>query len=149
MTSARQDGGPSPYIEVWGDTVSPKHMWLSILMGVIVAPTAFLGSRWGFEASGVDPQLAGSYSLLVGLAACLVVAVVCANIFKPKRVLVESELGSREDAMDAIEAEVGPIGDPDEFAPADLAEVKQLGLYDDFKRRFEQNRAAATDEEKR
>lgn len=141
MTTADNNKGGSAYLEVWGDTVSTKHLWLSILMGVIIAPTAFLGSRWAFESSGVDPQLSGSYSLLVGLGACLVVAVIGANIFKPKRVLVESELGSREDAMDAIEAEVGPIGDPDTFPPAVLAEVTQLGLYDDFKRRFDQQGA--------
>lgn len=131
------------YIEVWGDTVSPRHLLYSILMGAGFATTIFLGGRWFLGFIGTEERLVGSYSLLIGIAACIVVAVVCARLFKPKRVLVEHEYGasSRESAMDAMEAEVGPIGDPDTFPPAVLEEVKTLGLYDDFKRRFEANQA--------
>ncbi|HIY67363.1 MAG TPA: hypothetical protein H9830_13940 [Candidatus Agrococcus pullicola] len=137
------------YIEVWGDTVSPRHLLYSIIMGVGFATSVFLGGRWLLRALGTDEQMVGSYSLLIGIGACIVVAVVCARFFKPKRVLVENEYGasSRESAMDAMEAEVGPIGDPDTFPPAVLEEVKMLGLYDDFKRRFEQNEAKNREEE--
>ncbi|WP_293699788.1 hypothetical protein [uncultured Agrococcus sp.] len=137
------------YIEVWGDTVSPRHLLYSIIMGVGFATSVFLGGRWLLRALGTDEQMVGSYSLLIGIGACIVVAVVCARLFKPKRVLVENEYGasSRESAMDAMEAEVGPIGDPDTFPPAVLEEVKMLGLYDDFKRRFEQNEANRNREE--
>jgi len=135
------------YLEVWGDTVSSKHLLWSILMGVGFATTVFLTAQWFFGTIGVDESMVGSYSLLVGLAACVAVAVVCARLFKPKRSLVETDAGSdsRESAMDAIEAEVGPIGDPDEFPAAVLEEVKMLGLYDDFKQRHErkQNEPAA------
>lgn len=133
------------YIEVWGDTVSPRHLLYSIIMGVGFATSIFLGGRWLLGAIGTEERLVGSYSLLIGIGSCIVVAVVCARLFKPKRVLVENEYGasSRESAMDAMEAEVGPIGDPDTFPPAVLEEVKMLGLYDDFKRRFEENRAKA------
>lgn len=135
------------YIEVWGDTVSPRHLLYSIIMGVSFASAVFLGGRWLLGQLGTDPQMIGSYSLLIGIGACIVVAVVAARLFKPKRVVVESELGagSRESAMDAIEAEVGPIGDPDQFPPAVLKEVQMLGLYDDFKQRYEQNRAVGRD----
>lgn len=34
--------------------------------------------------------------------------------------------------MDAIEAELGRLGDADELPAAALAEVKELGLYDDL-----------------
>lgn len=134
------------YIEVWGDTVSPRHLLYSIIMGVGFATAVFLGGRWLLGQLGIDPQMIGSYSLLIGIGACIVVAVVCARLFKPKRVVVETEHGSssRDSAMDAMEAEVGPIGNPDEFPPAVLEEVKMLGLYDDFKRRFEENRAKST-----
>lgn len=140
------------YLEVWGDTVSAKALLWSILMGVGVASAVFLTARWFFGYIGVDEAMVGSYSLLIGLGACVAVAVVCARLFTPKRVVVEADLGagSRESAMDTIEAEVGPIGDPDEFTPAVLEEVKMLGLYDDFKQRHLRNQAqtatAAADE---
>lgn len=131
------------YLEVWGDTVSSRHLLWAILMGVGFATTVFLTAQWALGAAGVQEGMVGSYSLLIGLAACVAVAVVCARLFKPKRSLVETDAGSdsRESAMDAIEAEIGPIGNPDEFPPAVLQEVKMLGLYDDFKQRYEQKRS--------
>lgn len=133
------------YLEVWGDTVSSKHLLWSILMGVGFATTVFLTAQWLLGRLGTDPAMVGSYSLLIGLAACVTVAVICARLFKPKRTLVETDVGtdSRESAMDSIEAEIGPIGDPDQFPPAVLEEVKMLGLYDDFKQRHIQKQSQA------
>lgn len=133
------------YLEVWGDTVSSKHLLWSILLGVGVATTVFLTAQWALDTLGTDPAMVDSYSLLIGLAACLAVAVVCARLFPPKRHLTEMDANSdsRESAMDAIEAEVGPIGDPDDFPRPVLEEVKMLGLYDDFKRRHQEKQSLA------
>ncbi|GLI31328.1 MULTISPECIES: hypothetical protein [Brachybacterium] len=138
MTQQSQsDPEKDTYLEVWGDTVSSEHLLCSVLLGVGFATTVFLTAQWLLAESGIDPAMVGSYSLLIGLAACVTVAVVCARLFKPKRDLLETDTGanSRETAMDSMEAEIGPIGDPDEFPAAVLEEVKMLGLYDDFKQR--------------
>ena len=52
-----------------------------------------------------------------------------------------------EDAMDAIENEIGPLGDPDELPASALAEVKELGLYEDLRAQHEKNVRKAVESE--
>lgn len=136
------------YLEVWGDTVDGRHLLLSILLGVGLATPAYLLAAWGFSQTDVEPALAKSYALLVGLGACVLTGVLAARIFPPKRVLVDAaaDAGSREEAMDAIEAEYGPLGDPDELPAPVLREVQELGLYEDLARQHAKRaaREAAT-----
>lgn len=123
------------YLEVWGDTVDGRHLLYSILIGVGLGTPAYLLAAWLFDqADGIDPALSKSYALLVGLGACVLTGVVNAKLFPPKRILVDAddEPGSREVAMDSIEQEFGPLGDPDELPPAVLREVRELGIYDDL-----------------
>ncbi|WP_413317732.1 hypothetical protein AA0Z99_12185 [Agrococcus sp. 1P02AA] len=125
------------YLEVWGDTVDGRHLLGAILIGVGLGTPAYLVAAWLFgQAEAIDPALSKSYALLVGLGACVLTGVISARIFPPKRVLVEAddEPGSREVAMDSIEQEFGPLGDPDELPAAVLREVKELGLYEDLAR---------------
>ncbi|UTX53452.1 hypothetical protein [Leucobacter aridicollis] len=122
-------------LEVWGDTVDSRHLLASIGLGVGIAVPAYFVAEWGFGLLTDGDPLAHSYSLVSGLAACVLAAVIAARFFKPKRVvrIGEESTGSREAAMDAIEAELGPLGDPDELPAATLAEVRELGLYDDLR----------------
>lgn len=123
------------YLEVWGDTVDGRHLLYSILIGVGLGTPAYLLAAWLFgQADSIDPALSKSYALLVGLGACVLTGVVNAKLFPPKRILVDAddEPGSREVAMDSIEQEFGPLGDPDELPPAVLREVRELGIYDDL-----------------
>ncbi|WP_298041188.1 hypothetical protein [uncultured Microbacterium sp.] len=132
-------------LEVWGDTVDGRHLLGSIGLGIGIAVPVFLVAQWGFgELTGGD-ALADSYALVAGLAACVLAAVIAANIFKPKRIVTigENHASSREAAMDAIEDEIGPLGDPDELPAAVLREVKELGLYDDFVAQHRKNVARA------
>lgn len=137
------------YLEVWGDTVDGRHLLYSILIGVGIATPAYLLAAWLFGQSGLEGGLSKSYSLLVGLVACLLAAVVSARAFPPKRILTEptDEPGSREDAMDAIEAEYGPLGDPDELPAPVLREVQELGLYEDLKAQHAKHAAKAEQQE--
>ncbi|MCH1881698.1 hypothetical protein [Agrococcus sp. ARC_14] len=132
------------YLEVWGDTVDGRHLLYSILIGVGLGTPAYLLAAWLFgQAEGIDQTLSKSYALLVGLAACVLTGVVSARLFPPKRILVEAddEPGSRDVAMDSIEQEFGPLGDPDELPAAVLREVKELGIYEDLARQHAKNAA--------
>jgi len=124
----------SRLIEVWGDTVDSRHLLGSILIGAGIAVPVYLVAEWGFGQLTGGDALGRSYALVVGLAACIVAAVISARLFAPKRVVVigETRSGNREAVMDAIEDELGPLGDPDELPAATLNEVKELGLYDDL-----------------
>lgn len=134
-------------LEVWGDTVDSRHLVLSIVLGVGLGAPAYLLAELLFASLDVAPGLQRSYALLTGIGACIVAAVVAARLFAPKRTVVigDATVGSRDEAMDAIEAEIGPLGDPDELPPRLLAEVRALGLYDDLaaqhRRRTEAERA--------
>lgn len=128
-------------MEVWGDTVDGRHLLGSIGLGVGIAVPVYLLADWGFTALTGGDTLGHSYALVVGLASCIVAAVIAARIFKPKRTVLvgEAHTGSRTAAMDAIEAELGPLGDPDDLPAAALREVKELGLYDDLRAQHEKN----------
>ena len=124
----------SRLLEVWGDTVDQRHLVLSIVLGVGLGAPVFLLAEWAFAQTDVASGLQRSYALLAGIGACVVAAVVAARLFAPKRdvVIGSTTAGSRQEAMDAIEAEIGPLGDPDELPPRLLDEVRALGLYDDL-----------------
>src|SRR5690606_25801019 len=128
-------------MEVWGDTVDGRHLLGSIGLGIGIAVPVYLFADWGFAALTGGDTLGHSYALVSGLAACVLAAVIAARIFKPKRnVLIgEAHSGSRAEVMDAIEAEFGTLGDPDELPAATLSEVKELGLYDDLRAQHEKN----------
>lgn len=128
-------------MEVWGDTVDGRHLLGSIGLGIGIAVPVYLFADWGFGVLTGGDTLGHSYALVSGLAACVLAAVIAARIFKPKRnvLLGESQSGSRAEVMDAIEAELGPLGDPDELPAATLHEVKELGLYEDLRAQHAKN----------
>lgn len=130
-------------LEVWGDTVDSRHLLGAIGLGVGISVPVYLIAEWGFGQLTGGDAIGRSYALVTGLAACILAAVIAANLIKPKRVVTigESQPGSREVAMDAIEAEIGPLGDPDELPAAALAEVKELGLYEDLLAQHRKNQA--------
>lgn len=133
-------------LEVWGDTVDSRHLLGAIGLGVGIAVPIYLVADWGFGVLTGGTALGHSYSLLTGLAGCVIAAVAAARLFKPKRIVSvgEAPTGSREEAMDAIEAELGPLGDPDELPKATLREVKDLGLYDDLRAQHLKNERKLT-----
>lgn len=121
----------SRLIEVWGDTVDTKHLSASIALGAGIATPAFLLGRKLFKATVEDQTLAQSYALLVGLGACLAAAFIAARLFRPKRIVTQSEAtaDSRREALDAIVADGGEWTDPSGLSDEVQDELRQLGLY--------------------
>lgn len=122
----------SRLIEVWGDTVDTRHLCASIALGAGIATPTFLLGRRFFKATVEDQTLAQSYALLLGLGACLVAAFIAARLFKPKRIVIQTEAtaDSRREALDAIVADGGEWTDPAELSAEVQDELRQLGLYD-------------------
>ncbi len=122
----------SRLIEVWGDTVDTRHLGISIALGAGIASPTFLLARELFTSTVEDQTLAQSYALLLGLAACLLAAYIAARLFKPKRVVTQSEAttDTRREALDAIAADGGEWTDPAELSAEVQDELRQLGLYD-------------------
>lgn len=138
----------APYLEIWGDTVAPRHTLWAVLIGLGISVPLYLGSEMLLRYVGDDPEVASTYALLVGLAGCLLGGFVCALLFRPKRLVGESEAGGegRRKAMEGIEDELGPLGDPGELPPVVQQELRTLGLYDDLR---EQHERRSTDGEER
>ena len=126
------DGGR--LLEIWGDTVDSRHTAWAIALGVGVSMPLYLGSEYLFSNLVEDPTVAGTYALLVGLAGCLLAGFAGALLFVPKRVVIEQEATaqSRKEAMDAVEADYGPLGDPTELPEPVQKELRALGLFDDL-----------------
>lgn len=134
-------------LEIWGDTVDSRNLWGAIALGAGVAAPSYLFAAWVFPRFVENADVARTYALLVGLVGCIAAAVVAAFLFKPQRVVTESEgtAESRAAAMDTIESEIGPLGDPAELPERVQAELRTLGLYDDLAARHQerQQRGAA------
>lgn len=118
-------------IEVWNDTVDPKHLIGGIAIGVGIAVPAYLIADQFFASRG-DETLGHSYALLIGIVGCIVGAVITGILFKPKRVITTSgaDTRSRQEIIDEIVEEYGDLGDPRELRPAVQEEVRALGLFD-------------------
>src|SRR5699024_5445301 len=98
-------------IEVWNDTVDPKHLIGGIAIGVGIAVPAFLISDHLFSSSGGDEALSHSYALLIGIVGCILGAVIAGVLFKPKRVITTSaaDTRNRQEIIDEIVEEYGPL----------------------------------------
>ncbi|MFD3683533.1 hypothetical protein ACFWTE_01775 [Nocardiopsis sp. NPDC058631] len=125
----------SNLLEIWGDTVDARHTVGAIALGVGIATPLYLAADHFFSRGSADPALSGSYALLVGLAGCVIAGFLGARLFAPKRVVTEQQSTheGRAAAMDAIEAEYGPLGDPDELPRPVQDEIRALGLYEDLR----------------
>jgi multidrug transporter EmrE-like cation transporter len=123
------------YLEVWGDTVTGRHLGLSVIIGVAVALGAYLAANVFFSRTVEEEALAGAYSLLVGIGACVVGGVVCGKLFPPKRRIVTeaAEGDSVGDVIEVLRAERGGLGSVDDLPEPTVRELKDLNLYDRFK----------------
>lgn len=80
----------SYYVEILGDTVSPTNVLLSILISIVLGLGGFLLGKNLFPTIA-DETMVDSYSLLLGILGCVVALVLCAFLFRPKRILTEAQ----------------------------------------------------------
>lgn len=132
-------------LEVWNDTVDPKHLIGGIAIGVGIAVPAYLIADHLFGAPGGDEALGHSYALLIGIVGCILGAVISGLLFKPKRVITTSaaDTRNRQEIIDEIVEEYGELGDPRELKPAVQEEIRTLGLFDALVDNHERHSRAA------
>lgn len=121
-------------VEVWGDTVDERHVKIAVALGVLLSVPTFLGARELFTATMDNQDLARTYSMLAGLAACLLSAVISARLFEPKRIVTERQLDPEEQIATAMELAQLPLGlgTLESLSEAEREEMRRLGLYDLF-----------------
>jgi hypothetical protein len=120
--------------EVWGDTVELGHLVKALLIGVPISAGSYLIAARLLAANGVAEQMAHAWALLVGLAGCLCGGVICALLFKPKRVISEGALDSdaRREAIEVLANEPGGLGKISDLPVSVMEEMEQLGLRASF-----------------
>lgn len=118
------------YLEVWGDTVTRSHLAGAMLIGAIVSLGAYFVTHAILREHVAQPEMAKAYAMLAGIAGCLVAGAICAVLFKPKRVVMESvgDPASRRAVLAQLAADTGGLGRLDALHPDVLAEMRALGL---------------------
>ncbi|GJG96930.1 hypothetical protein [Cupriavidus pauculus] len=132
---AHDNAAPARLVEVWGDTADTRHLAWSIVIGAAISLTGYLIASRLLAAVVQSAELARAYAMLAGLFGCLVAGVVCAVLFKPKRVVVENETGhsaAREEALRKLAEDAGGLGSIADLPPAVVAELRELQLLDLF-----------------
>ena len=74
--------------------------------------------------------------MLAGLGGCLLAGVLCAMLFKPKRVVIEGEAADpfwRQEVLTKLAEQTGDLGSVDDLPPVVVKEMKELEIYDLFR----------------
>ncbi|MGX6447817.1 hypothetical protein ACVU7I_07090 [Patulibacter sp. S7RM1-6] len=121
-------------VEVWGDVVDERQVVWAVLLGCVLAVPSFYGALEIFSGAMDNQDLARTYAMLVGLAACLVAAAIAARRFPPKRTVVEGDLdpADQREALRELAAEPGGLGRIADLSPAERRELEDLGLLELF-----------------
>jgi len=135
MPDDRTEPTQPRYLEVWGDTVTGRHLGLSVIIGVVVSLGAYLAAHAYLSRVVAETSLAEAYSLLVGIGACVVAGVISGKLFPPKRrIVVEAAEGdSVAEVIATLSAERGGLGSVEDLPEATVRELKDLDLYDRFR----------------
>lgn len=122
-------------VEVWGDTADVKHLAWAIVLGIGISLPAYLLAARMLTAFVSSPELAKAYGMLAGLGGCVIAGVMCALLFKPKRVVVEGEAADpfwRQEVLAKLAEQTGDLGSVADLPPGVVQEMKELQIYDLF-----------------
>ena len=122
-------------IEVWGDTADTRHLASAIVLGIGISLTGFLIANRVLTAHVASPELARAYAMLAGLAGCVLSGLICAVLFKPKRVVIEDDSADpawREEVLAQLAEEHGGLGAIADLPAVVVQEMKELQIYELF-----------------
>ena len=135
-TTPPDDGATAPetYLEVWGDTVNGRHLAIAVVVGSVIGASALLAAQAFFERVVSEASLAQAYSLLVGIAACLVAGIICGIFIKPKRIvaLAAADVESIDGVITMMSEQRQGLGTLADIPEQSQKELHELGLYEHF-----------------
>lgn len=143
LASSAADSEAADVHEVWGDTVKLRNLTLALVLSLAISLAFYFGGRALLGLWISDLPVLRAYAMLVGIGGCLVAGSVCALLFKPQRNVVEEVVdeAARDKVMAQLASEPGGLGELDKLPPYVQAEMKELGLYELF-RKYEDRIAA-------
>ncbi|MCJ0903653.1 hypothetical protein [Rhodococcus sp. ARC_M6] len=135
-TTPPDDGATAKetYLEVWGDTVNGRHLAIAVVVGSVIGASALLAAQAFFERVVSEASLAQAYSLLVGIAACLVAGIICGIFIKPKRIvaLAAADVESIDGVITMMSEQRQGLGTLADIPEQSQKELHELGLYEHF-----------------
>lgn len=147
-TERETKAAASSFAEVWYDVVSPRHLLISVVMGLVLGLVSYVGGRHVLAASfpGLRSELVGGYALFLGVGGSVFAGVLAGLWFKPKRVLVESTTNETQ-ILDLVHEE-GMSADEEIAALENLPErvkqeLQEVGAYDMLLRALRSGHARA------
>jgi hypothetical protein len=124
------------FISFWGDTVEQRELYVGIIFSAIASYAVFYGGKAYLTTNfaHIGKNLIAGYSLFLGLVTTVVVAVIIAKFFKPKRIFHDDECNFDKERFIQeyhidLEQEALYLKDS---SPEIIQELKQLGLYTIF-----------------
>lgn len=124
---------PDRYVEILGDTVLPVHVIFSIIISVVLGLGGFLAGKAVFPKIA-DESMVPSYSLLAGIAGCVLALILSAILFKPKRVLTETKITAdgAQEILNELQVDFKEEKDVIEHDPVTRKEMDDLKIKDIF-----------------
>lgn len=123
------------YIEILGDTVVPARILLSIIISIVLSIGGFLLGKTIFPGIA-EAKMVPSYSLLLGIGGSVLGLVLCARLFRPSRILRETETSSEGLAEVLVDLQADPKAEYEllKADPVTRQELEKLGILELFKR---------------
>ncbi|WP_077328120.1 hypothetical protein [Virgibacillus siamensis] len=130
----RESDQSEEYVEIMGDTVSPNNVIFSILISVVLGLGGYLAGKQFFPTIA-DETMVKSYSLLLGILGCVIALVLNAFLFRPKRVLTESQPDTADSKklLKDLQVDLDEEYEVVNNDPVTRKEMEELKILDTFK----------------
>jgi len=123
----------SDFLVVWGDTVNFKQLLLGMVVGAVLSYASYAGglSYLKHYHPSLNKGLLMGYALLFGVGGCVIVGIIAARIFKPKRIFCEEDFNlDKEKVLGELNLDLEKEAKYLLTTPRDVvAEMQELGLY--------------------
>ncbi|WP_051297963.1 hypothetical protein [Brevibacterium album] len=128
-------GTAGQYLSVWGDTVRGRRLLIGVITGVVCGLAGLYGGQALFAALGLTPDMAEVWSLITGIAGCVVAGVITARITSPARVVSDDAHDSAMLAATIRElgAEGRGLGRLEDASALSRSEIEAAGLTGEFR----------------
>ena len=124
-------------VNIWEDTVDLRQLLIGLACGSALGFASYVIAVRAFTAYFPEqtPSLIKGYALMTGIAGCVMAAAIIGTVFKPKRVLRETDQGPIDRSAMIRDLALDPEEERralDTASPKLIREMQQLQVYDLF-----------------